>query len=103
MILRRIKDFVCPALEVIEELGGEASLKEIEEGFYRRFSGSLDPSKDWNEITPNHRKELWRDYCGSRVAYQHLRPEGYVTLEQRPGKGSTYKLTAEGRAKLQSC
>ena len=103
MILRRIKDFVCPALQVLEELGGEASLKEIEDGFYGRFSGSLDPSKDWNQITPNHRKELWRDYCGSRVAYQHLRPAGYVTLEQRPGKGSTYKLTPEGRARLESC
>ena len=103
MILRKIKDFVCPTLLVLEELGGQASLKEIEEGFYRRFSGSLDPSKDWNQITPNHGKELWRDYCGSRVAYSYLRPEGYVTVEQRPGKGSTYKLTPEGRAKLESC
>ena len=103
MVLRRIKDFICPTLQVIEALGGEASLKEIEDAFYERFGQSLDPSRDWNQITPNHRKELWRDYCGSRVAYHHLRPEGYVTLEQCAGKGQTYRLTPEGRAKLDSC
>jgi len=103
MILRRIKDFVCPTLEVLEELGGEASLKEIEETFYERFGQSLAPSEDWNRITPNHGKEMWRDYCGSRVLYQYLRPEGYVALERRPGKGPTYKLTTAGRVKLESC
>ena len=102
MTLKSIRDFVCPTLQVIEELGGEASLKEIEEGFHRRFSASLDPSKDWNQVTPNHGKELWRDYCGSRVAYSYLRPEGYVTLERHLGRGPTYKLTTAGRAKLES-
>ena len=103
MSLRRIKDFVCPTLQALEQLGGEASLKEIEETFYRRFNAFLDPSKDWNQVTPNHGEELWRDYCGSRVAYSYLRPEGYVTLERHPGKGPTYRLTPEGRAKLESC
>jgi len=103
MILRKIKDFVCPTLQVIDALGGEASLKEIEEAFYERFSQSLDPSRDWNQITPNHGKELWTDYCGSRVAYSYLRPEGYMTLERHPGRGATYRLTPEGRAKLGSC
>ena len=103
MILREMKDFICPTLQVIDALGGEASLKEIEDAFYERFSQSLDPSKDWNRITPNHGKEMWRDYCGSRVMYRHLRPEGLVTLERRPGRGSAYKLTSAGRAKLESC
>jgi hypothetical protein len=102
MVLSKMKDFVGPTLQVLEALGGEASLKEIEDAFYKRFASFLDPSKDWNRITPNHGKEMWRDYCGSRVAYQYLRPEGYIGLERHPGKGPTYKLTAKGRAKLQS-
>ena len=68
MVLSKIKDFVCPTLEVLEALGGEASLKETEDAFYTRFASFLDPAKDWNQITLNHGKELWRDYCGSRVA-----------------------------------
>lgn len=103
MMLTKTKDFVCPTLQVLEELGGEASVKEIEDRFYKRFSGSLDPSKDWNQVTSNHGKELWRDYCGSRVAYYYLRPEGYITVEQHGSKGSTYRLTSKGNVKLESC
>jgi len=103
MVLSKIEDFVCPTLQVLEALGGEALLEEIESNFHDRFGISLDPSKDWNRITRNHGKELWRDYCGSRVAYHYLRPEGYITVERDPGKGSTYKLTSKGRARLQSC
>jgi len=103
MVLSKIKDFICPTLQVLEELGGEASLKGIEDNFYKRFGRSLDPSKDWNEIRGNHGKALWRDYCGSRVAHYYLLPEGYITVEPHGNKGSTYRLTRGGRTKLQSC
>ena len=103
MVLRKIRDFVCPTLQVLDALGGEASIEEVEDNFYRSFGNLLDPAKDWNQITPNHGKELWRDYCGSRVAYHYLRPEGYVTVERHGNKGSIYKLTSKGRMKLQSC
>lgn len=103
MVLSKVKDFVCPVLQILEELGGEASLEDIEDHFYRRFSNSLDTAKRWNEVRANHRKELWRDYCGSRVAYHYLVPEGYITVERHGRKGSTYKLTDKGRARLQSC
>ena len=103
MVLKKIIDFVCPTLQVLEELGGEASVKALEDSFYQRFGSLLDPSKDWNQITRNHGKELWRDYCGTRVAYHYLRPQGYITAESHGRKGSTYRLTSKGRAKLQSC
>jgi len=103
MVLSKIRDFVCPTLQVLEALGGEASVEEVEDNFYKRFGSLLDPSKDWNQITRNHGKELWRDYCGSRVAYHYLRPEGYIIVERHGSKGSTYKLTSNGRIKLQSC
>jgi len=45
MILSRIKDFVCPTLQVLEALGGEASVEEIEDSFYKRFGSSLDLPK----------------------------------------------------------
>lgn len=102
MVLSKIKDFICPTLRVLEALGGEASIGEIEDSFYKRFSSYLDPSKDWNQ-TRNHGKELWRDYCGSRVTYHHLLPEGYIAVERHGNEGSTYKLTSKGRTKLQSC
>lgn len=103
MVLRKIKDFVCPVLQALEALGGEASLEQIEDYFYDRFGNALDPAKKWNQVTANHGKELWRDYCGSRVAHYYLLPEGYITVERRGSKGSTYKLTDKGRARLQSC
>ena len=103
MVLSKIRDFVCPTLQVLEALGGEASVEEVEDDFYKGFGSLLDPSKDWNQITRNHGKELWRDYCGTRVAYHYLRPEGYITVERHGSKGSTYKLTSKGRTKLQSC
>ena len=103
MVLREVKDFVCQTLQVLEELGGEASVKGVENNFYKRFGSLLDPSKDWKQTTPNHGKELWRDYCGTRVAYHYLRPEGYIIVERHGSKGSTYKLTPKGRMKLKSC
>ena len=72
MILSSIEDFVLPVLKLLDGLGGQAWLSEVEDEFYKRYAGNLDPAKDWHKKTHNHNKELWRDYCGSRGAYHHL-------------------------------
>lgn len=100
MVLSKIENFVCPVLQLLDALGGEAEIREIEDGFYKRFGKYLDPSKDWFEIKRNHGKELWRDYCGTRVAYYFLRPRGYITTRRCGRGGSIYKLTPEGKAVL---
>jgi hypothetical protein len=81
-MLTKAEDFVMPALQALDSLGGNAWISEVEDEFYKRFAGRLDPSIDWHKITPNHGNELWRDYCGTRVAFQCLRPEGYVVTER---------------------
>ena len=104
MILRRnrYEDFVLPVLRVLDGLGGEAWLHEVEDEFYRHYAEHLDPAEDWHTKTPNHKKELWRDHCGSRVAWHHLTPENYIAIERHGSNGSIWRLTAEGRARLQS-
>ena len=98
-MLTTIMDFVIPVLQVLDSLGGSAAIRDLEEGFYKRFSKDLDPSKNWLEITRNHGKELWRDYCGARVAYRYLRPDDYITIERHGNRGSIYILTSKGREK----
>jgi len=100
MLLHSVKDFIIPTLTVLESLGGQATLKEIEERFHERYALALDPAMVWDKITPNHRKPLWADYCGSRVAFRFLKPEGLIVVETLPGKGSTWKLTDKGKEKL---
>lgn len=100
MILHAGKDFVIPTLTVLESLGGEANVNDIEEAFLKRYASDLDPAIDWYKITPNHNKPRWADYCGTRVAFHHLKPEGYIIVESHGSKGSIYKLTDKGRAKL---
>jgi hypothetical protein len=102
MVLSSIKDFVIPTLQTIESLGSRASPDEVENEFYKRFAMNLDPLKDWNKITPNHNKQLWRDYCGSRVVYHYLKPNGYITIERHGNKGSIWELTKLGRMELQN-
>jgi hypothetical protein len=100
MLLHSVKDFIIPTLSVLDTLGGEAGLAEIEEGFHKRYAQALDPSIDWDSVTANHKKPLWADYCGSRVAYHFLKPEGYIVVESHGARGSSWKLTDKGRLRL---
>lgn len=100
MILHSTKDFVIPTLSVLESLGGEAKLNEIEAAFLKRYASNLDPKIDWYKVTLNHNKALWADRCGSRVVFNYLKPEGYIVIENQVGRGSVWKLTDKGRAKL---
>lgn len=50
----------------------------------------------------NHGKELWRNYCGTRVAYCHLRLEGYITTKHAGVKGSNYTLADKRKEKIKS-
>ncbi|APV43878.1 hypothetical protein Dform_00523 [Dehalogenimonas formicexedens] len=99
-VLTHVKDFIVPVLKILDLLGGVAELGEIENKFYEKFHANLDPSKEWLKITPNHHKELWRDYCGTRVAYRFLRPLGYITTIPGGIYGSIYQLTPKGRELL---
>jgi hypothetical protein len=98
-MLTNVKDFVIPVLKVLDSLDGRATLQQIEDAFYKRFAEELDPSKKWLDKTRNHGKELWRDYCGARVAYHYLRPKAYITIERHGNKGSIYMLTTRGKDK----
>jgi len=91
-----------PVLRVLDALGGEATISEVKETFCRRLGKSLDPAKDWHTVTGNHGKGLWRDHCGARVAYDCLRPRGYVTTERGGKKGSVYRLTDSARTKARN-
>ena len=101
-MLKKVRDFVIPSLAILQSLGGEANLREIEDAFYRRFAPVLDPSIDWTKITPNHNKPLWADYCGSRVVYRFLNPEGYIVIESHGSKGFHLEAHREGNCKTQS-
>lgn len=101
MILSSQKDFIIPVLTSLHKLGGTAYLSEIEDEFYKHFSKYLDPAKDWCRITRNHNKPLWKDYCGSRVAYRFLVPNNYILVERHGHKGSVWKLTEKGESKLE--
>jgi hypothetical protein len=102
-VLTNIKDFVCPTLITLESLGGRAWLSDIKEQFHRKFANQLDSSKDWKEIMGNHGEKRWEDYCGSRVYWQCLKPNGYVNVERHGKKGSIWELTNLGRMKVASC
>ena len=98
-MLTTIEDFVIPSLQVLDSLSGDAAITDIEDAFYKRFGGDLDPKKDWHRITPNRNKELWRDYCTTRVAHYYLRPNDHITTERHGNRGSHYILTLKGREK----
>ena len=100
MVLTSISDFVIPVLQVLNSLGGKAWLSDIEDEFYKRFHNSLDPTKDWQQITGNHGKTLWQDYCGSRVAFHYLKPCGYISIERHGKRGSVWEITRLGQERL---
>lgn len=102
MVLTSVEDFVIPVLQTLNSLGGKAWLGDIEDEFYKRFHHFLDPGKDWQQITRNHGKPMWQDYCGSRVAFHYLKPSGYITIERHGKKGSVWEITRIGREKLHS-
>jgi hypothetical protein len=87
MMLRRVSDFIVPTLSVLDAMGGEANPNDFEDVFYKRYASVLDPAIDWNKTTPNHNKALWRDYCGGRVAFRYLKPEGYIVVESHGLEG----------------
>lgn len=95
-------DFVTPVLKTLDSLGGRAWLNDIEQEFHMQYHTFLDPKIDWYEVTGNHGKQRWRDYCGSRVLHWQLKPNGYVTVEKHGKKGSIWEMTQRGKAKLRS-
>lgn len=97
MYLINIKDFIIPSLHSLENLGGKAWLSDVEDEFYKCYARYLSSEKDWQTTTPNHNKPLWRDYCGSRVAYHHLLPNAYITVERHGRKGSMWIITQSGQ------
>lgn len=102
MILTKPEDFVIPTLSILNDLGGSAFLSDVEDEFYSRYSKYLDPAIGWQRITVNHNKPLWKDYCGSRIAYRFLIPRSYIRVERHGGKGSLWVLTEKGRQALLS-
>jgi len=100
VVIGEVEDFIVPVLDVIESLGGKAETGQIEESFYRKYGAALDPSKDWQEIKRNHRRQVWKDYCTTRVAYYFLRPDGLITTERGGMNGPVYTITPKGKTAL---
>ena len=106
MPLTTLRDFIVPVLQVLDDFDGDqAWITELHARFYERFGGQLDPAvEDWNQPTRNNPRngqydKKWQDYCGTRVAYYHLKRDEYITSERHGRRGTIYILTAKGRAK----